>query len=67
MDVTARCIRADARWWAIEVPEVPGALTQVESLDDAAWMAADAVATVLEIDPATVRVRVIVEPAGVPA
>jgi len=62
MEVTAICIKADQRWWAIEVPEVPGALTQVASLDDAADMAADAVATVLEIDPASVRVRVIVEP-----
>ncbi|WP_460702898.1 helix-turn-helix domain-containing protein [Myceligenerans halotolerans] len=45
-------------WWAIEVPEVRGVHTQVKRLDQAAAMAADAVALMLETDPADIDVTV---------
>lgn len=61
MIVTALCTY-EAGWWAIDVPEVPGALSQARSLDEVASMAADAVGLLLEVDPATVRVRVVAEP-----
>jgi predicted RNase H-like HicB family nuclease len=61
MDVTAQCT-FHGGWWAIKVPEVNGAFSQARSLDEVAEMAADAVGLLLEIDPATVRVRVIAEP-----
>ena len=32
MEVTAEVSRSGA-WWAVEVPEVPGAFTQAERLD----------------------------------
>lgn len=61
MEVTANCFH-DGGWWIITVPEVDGAFSQARSLDEVAEMAADAVGMLLEIDPATVRVRVIAEP-----
>ncbi|WP_170177098.1 XRE family transcriptional regulator [Myceligenerans xiligouense] len=45
-------------WWAIEVPEVRGVHTRVKRLDQAAAMAADAVALMLETDPADIDVTV---------
>jgi hypothetical protein len=42
MKVTAKVERVGS-WWAIEVPEVPGAFTQAKRLDQVAAMAADAV------------------------
>jgi predicted RNase H-like HicB family nuclease len=53
MKVTATAHRS-GDWWAIEVPEVRGVHTQVKRLDQAAAMAADAVALMLEIDPADI-------------
>ena len=66
MIVTAHCLR-DGDWWVVDVPEVPGALTQGRTLDEAATMAADAVASLLEIDVRTVRVQVVTEPHAVTA
>lgn len=55
MDVTARATRS-GRWWAIEVPEVEGARSQARRLDQVAEMAAEAVATMLDIEPGDVTV-----------
>ncbi len=57
MDVIAKCERS-GNWWAIEIPEVPGVFTQARRLDQVADQVADAVATFLDIDPATVNVTV---------
>lgn len=57
MKVTATAHRS-GDWWAIEVPEVRGVHTQVKRLDQAAAMAADAVALMLETDPADIDVTV---------
>jgi len=60
MKVTAHACRS-GRWWAVEIFDVPevGALhTQARRLDQIPAMAADAVASVLEIDPASVEVDV---------
>lgn len=57
MKVTATARRA-GDWWAIEVPEVPGAFSQTKRLEQAAEEAADAVAVMLDIDPASVEVVV---------
>ena len=62
MKVTAACSPVDGGWWFVRVPEVPGALTQVRSIDDAGWMAADAVATLIGMDPQDIDVRVVVMP-----
>lgn len=64
MEITARCERS-GRWWAINVPEVPGVFTQARRLDQAAAMTADAVATMLNIDPATVNVTLDFQAPGV--
>lgn len=48
MKVTAKATRS-GEWWAVMVPEVPGAFTQVKRLEQVGAMAADAVATLLEI------------------
>lgn len=61
MIVTAHCVW-DGAWWIVDVPEVDGALTQGRTLEEATAMAADAVGSLLDIDPATVRVRVVAEP-----
>lgn len=41
--VTATATRSGG-WWAVEIPEVPGAFTQARRLDQVPAMAADAVA-----------------------
>lgn len=56
--VTAR--RA-GKWWALEVPEVPGVFSQVRRLDQAEAMARDALATMLDVAPDSFGVKV--EPA----
>lgn len=55
MKVTAKATRSGG-WWAVEVPEVPGAFTQVKRLDQVGAMAADAVATLLDVEASTVEV-----------
>ncbi|MEW1913779.1 type II toxin-antitoxin system HicB family antitoxin [Kitasatospora sp. NPDC085895] len=37
------------RWWAVTVPDVPGAITQGRNLKEAAEMAREAVALVLDV------------------
>lgn len=44
----ARCERSGG-WWAISVPEVPGAHTQARRLEQAEGMAREAIALVLDI------------------
>jgi len=55
--VTAVAERS-GRWWAVRVVEMPGAFTQARRLDQVPTMAADAVATLADVDPATVEVEV---------
>ncbi|NMO53672.1 type II toxin-antitoxin system HicB family antitoxin [Actinoplanes sp. TBRC 11911] len=50
--------RRVGNWWAISVPEIKGVHTQARRLDQVAAMARDAIALLLEIDPATVHVDV---------
>lgn len=57
---TAVCRRSGA-WWAISIPEIKGLHTQVRRLDQAADMARDAIALMLDVDPATVEVEVVPE------
>jgi hypothetical protein len=57
MKVTAKATRSGG-WWAVEVPEAPGAFTQVKRLDQVAEAAAEAVSDLLEVDAATVEVEV---------
>lgn len=64
MVVTAHCVR-DGDWWVVDVPEVAGAITQGRTLDEAALMAADAAALLLDVDPASIQVRVVTEPHAV--
>lgn len=45
-------------WWAISVPELKGMHTQARRLDQVAAMAREAIALLLDIDPATVNVDV---------
>jgi predicted RNase H-like HicB family nuclease len=54
----ARCWRDEAGWWIIEVPEVPGVVSEARRLDRVAAMAADAIALVLDTDPASIAVEV---------
>lgn len=46
---TVRAYRS-GNWWAIEVPQVPGALSQARRLDQVEEMARDAISIVLEVD-----------------
>ena len=55
--VTAVAERS-GRWWAVRVVEMPGAFTQARRLDQVPTMAADAVAALADVDPATVEVEV---------
>ena len=57
VNVTAVAERSEG-WWAVRVPELPGVFTQARRLDQVGAMAADAVAALLGIDPATVKVEV---------
>jgi predicted RNase H-like HicB family nuclease len=45
-------------WWAISVPKLKGVHTQARRLDQAAAMAQEAIALMLDTDPATVHVDV---------
>ncbi len=57
MEVTAEVSRSGA-WWAVEVPEVPGAFTQAERLDQVEAAVVDAVRTRRECDDLAVTVTV---------
>jgi predicted RNase H-like HicB family nuclease len=54
---SAVCRRA-GNWWAISVPELKGVHTQARRLDQVAAMAQEAIALMLDVDPATVQVEV---------
>lgn len=54
----ARCWRDEAGWWVIEVPAVPGVVSEARRLDQVGPMAADAVALVLDIDPDRIHIDV---------
>ncbi|MDQ7906973.1 type II toxin-antitoxin system HicB family antitoxin [Phytohabitans sp. ZYX-F-186] len=54
---TAVCRRSGG-WWAISVPELKGVHTQARRLDQAEGMARDAIALMLDVDPATIAVEV---------
>lgn len=53
--VTAR--RA-GNWWALEVPDLPGVFSQAKRLAKADAAAREAIALMLDIDPAKVKVQV---------
>ena len=57
MTYTARSRRSGA-WWAIDVPELPGVYSQARRLDRVESMARDAIALFLDVDPATLEIRV---------
>lgn len=54
----ARCWRDEAGWWIIEVPDVPGAVSEERRLDQVAPMATDAVALILDINRDTIAIDV---------
>jgi predicted RNase H-like HicB family nuclease len=57
MIYTAR-VRRSGAWWAIDVPELPGVYSQARRLDRVEPMARDAIALFLDVDPATLDIRV---------
>jgi predicted RNase H-like HicB family nuclease len=57
MTYTAR-VRRGGAWWAIDVPELPGVYSQARRLDRVESMARDAIALFLDVDPATLEIRV---------
>ena len=55
MNVTANATRA-GKWWAIEVPQIPGLFTQVRRLDQIDGMVRDAARTMgYEVESLTVK------------
>jgi len=54
---SAVCRRAGS-WWAISVPELKGVHTQARRLDQVAAMTQEAIALMLDVDPATIQVVV---------
>lgn len=54
---TAVCRRSDG-WWAVSIRELKGVHTQARRLDQVADMARDAIALMLETDPAEIEVSV---------
>ncbi len=46
------------RWWAARVPALPGVHTQARRLDQVAEMARDAIALMLDLPVASVKVTV---------
>jgi len=57
MTYTARARRSGS-WWAIDVPELPGVYSQARRLDRVDSMARDAIALFLDVDPASLDIRV---------
>lgn len=45
-------------WWCIEVPSVPGAVSQGRDHEEVAFMAIDAISLILEIPKEEIEVRV---------
>lgn len=54
---SAMC-RRSGNWWAISVPEINGLFTQARRLDQVAAMAQEAIALLLDVDPAGIGVEV---------
>jgi predicted RNase H-like HicB family nuclease len=54
---TAVC-RRSGNWWAVSIREIKGVHTQARRLDQVADMARDAIALMLDVDPAEVQVSV---------
>lgn len=50
--------RRTGDWWALEVPDVPGAYTQCKRLDQAADMAREAIVLILDNDEADIDVEI---------
>ncbi len=57
MIYTARARRSGS-WWAIDVPGLPGVYSQARRLDRVGSMAREAIALFLDVDPATLDIRV---------
>lgn len=57
---TARCYRS-GKWWAIEVPEVPGAHSQARRLDQVEANAREAIGLILDVDGDTFDITVQVD------
>ncbi len=53
--------RRSGGWWAIDAPDMPGLHSQARRIDQVEDAARDALATLLEVDPATVKVEVDLE------
>ena len=51
--------RRSGRWWAIAVPELDGVFSQARRLDGVERMARDAIALMLEVDPASFDIGVV--------
>lgn len=60
MQVTALACRS-GDWWALEVPEIDGALTQAKRLDQIPEMVADAVSLLEDVPAEQVVVRVVMD------
>jgi len=56
---TATCQRSQG-WWAIRIPEVPGAFSQARRLHEVERMVRDVVSLALEVPPDSFDVRVVV-------
>lgn len=49
--------KREAAWWAVTVPALPGVFTQGRTWEQAHDMARDAIASMLDVDPADVSVE----------
>jgi len=58
MKLTAECQRSGG-WWAVEVPEIPGLLTQARHLDQVASMVRDAAALLTDQSEDSFEVTVV--------
>jgi predicted RNase H-like HicB family nuclease len=56
--------RRDGAWWALEIPEVPGALSQARTLEEAPTMAREVIALMLDVPQSEVEVEIVPVPVG---
>lgn len=61
MTYVVRVRRGASNWWVIEVPSVPGVITQARRIDQVEEMARDALGLFLDVDPAGLEVQVDLE------
>lgn len=59
---TYTAVPAFRRWWAISVPELRGVHTPARRPDEAAAVAREAIALMLDVDPSTISVEVSPQP-----